>query len=228
MKKTIVILAILVCTICANAQKDVTQFLGIPVDGSKEEMVKKIKSKGFKKIKSDAGTFLTGRFNDRDVMIDVVTNRDKVYRVVIWDTQPLNERQIRILYNNLCHQLQHHPRYIFFTDMTIPDKENIYYEMYANKKDYQANFYQLPTEVGDSIINAQALAIMKKKLISGELDNLSETERKDEIKKVCMDKYTDVCENKQVWFTIHEQRTDRYFLVMYYDNVYNKDNGKDL
>ena len=219
---------IVVCTIYANAQKDVTQFLGIPVDGSKEEMVKKIKEKGFKKIRSGAGTVLKGRFNDRDVMLEVVTNRDKVYRVAIWDAQPLNEKQIRIRYNNLCHQLQHHPRYVFSTDMTISDKENIYYEMYANKKDYQAIFYQLPTEVGDSLLTAQAIDVMNRKLISCELDNLSEAEKKDEAKKILRDKYLDVCANKQVWFTINELRTDRYVLVMYYDNCYNKDNGKDL
>ena len=30
------------------AQKDVTQFLGIPVDGSKSEMIQKLKAKGYR------------------------------------------------------------------------------------------------------------------------------------------------------------------------------------
>ena len=34
-------------TITANAQKDVTTFLGIPVDGTKESMTKQLEAKGF-------------------------------------------------------------------------------------------------------------------------------------------------------------------------------------
>lgn len=41
-------LMFLMLGVYAFAQKDVTQFLGIPVDGTKTEMVQKLKAKGFK------------------------------------------------------------------------------------------------------------------------------------------------------------------------------------
>ena len=48
MKKTLSILFLLMLSISVCAQqKDVTRFLGIPVDGSKSEMIRKLKAKGF-------------------------------------------------------------------------------------------------------------------------------------------------------------------------------------
>ena len=41
-------MAMLISTMALYAQKDVTKFLGIPVDGSESEMVKKLKEKGFR------------------------------------------------------------------------------------------------------------------------------------------------------------------------------------
>ena len=46
-KKIIQIFILLILPIALYAQKDVTQFLDIPVDGFKPEMIKKLKSKGY-------------------------------------------------------------------------------------------------------------------------------------------------------------------------------------
>jgi len=78
MKKIIACILFVVVAMCAYAQKDVTQFLGIPVDGTKSELIGKIKKKGFKKAKFSDGSVLTGRFNDTDVIIVVATNGEKV------------------------------------------------------------------------------------------------------------------------------------------------------
>ena len=45
--KKIILMMLLLVSVSANAQKDVTKFLGIPVDGSKTEMKKKLIEKGF-------------------------------------------------------------------------------------------------------------------------------------------------------------------------------------
>ena len=47
MKKIIAGIIFVLVAICAYAQQDVTQFLGIPVDGPKSEMVKALRKKGF-------------------------------------------------------------------------------------------------------------------------------------------------------------------------------------
>ena len=62
------------------AQTDVTYFLGIPVDGSKNEMIQKLKLKGFV-INPHAEGVLTGKFNGADVSVHIVTNNNKVYRM---------------------------------------------------------------------------------------------------------------------------------------------------
>ena len=55
----------------AFAQKDVTQFLGIPVDGTKTEMVQKLKAKGFKY--NSTYDWLEGEFNGREVVLLIAT-----------------------------------------------------------------------------------------------------------------------------------------------------------
>ena len=57
-KKIFTTLALFIISVTLFAQKDVTQFLGIPVDGYKAEMIEKLKSKGF-----------TISPNDRDVLV---------------------------------------------------------------------------------------------------------------------------------------------------------------
>ena len=47
MKKVLTVLALLMFSVAVYAQKDVTKFLGIPVDGTKSAMIQKLKAKGF-------------------------------------------------------------------------------------------------------------------------------------------------------------------------------------
>ena len=62
MKKVLLFLVLCCVTIGSVAQTDVTKFLGIPVDGNKSEMVRKLKSKGFTQNPYADGV-LTGKFN---------------------------------------------------------------------------------------------------------------------------------------------------------------------
>lgn len=53
MKKLLLLAAVLMLSIAMNAQEDVTKFLGIPVDGTKSEMIKKLLKKGFERSDFD-------------------------------------------------------------------------------------------------------------------------------------------------------------------------------
>ncbi|MDE5632420.1 MAG: hypothetical protein K2I54_06395, partial [Muribaculaceae bacterium] len=64
-------------TLSVIAQNDVTQFLGIPVDGSKSEVITKLKSKGFKATSLN-NDVLEGEFNGDNVYVNIFTNGDKV------------------------------------------------------------------------------------------------------------------------------------------------------
>lgn len=228
MKKTIACLIFVIVTLFAYAQKDVTQFLGIPVDGTKSEMIKKIKKKGFKKVKFANKTMLSGRFNDRDVYVDVATNSDnKVYRVTVFEIR-LSESVARIHYNNLCYQFKNNPKYYSQKDGAIPDDEDMSYEIKVRGKDYQAVFFQAPTEIGDSIIHNQTLGELTLKM-AGEWSNLSEEEQHKQIKDTYLEKMSELISNKRVWFTIIPwPENDEYGIAIYYENVYNCNNGKDL
>ena len=89
------IVALLLSAIVFAQPKSVTKFLGIPIDGSKAEMIQKLKEKGYTyNSKLDC---LEGEFNGRDVQISVVTNNSKVYRILVQDAIPSSEGAVPVL-----------------------------------------------------------------------------------------------------------------------------------
>ena len=76
MKKLLIALALLVGTTAVAQEKDVTKFLGIPVDGFKSEMIEKLKEKGFVPTYSD---FLEGEFNGTNVEVLAISSLKKTY-----------------------------------------------------------------------------------------------------------------------------------------------------
>ncbi len=183
MKIKLIFALLLLTVINANAQEDVTKFMGIPIDGYKKDMIHKLEQKGFDYDATEG--FLSGEFNGKDVNIYVVTNNNKVYRIMVSERQLSNEADIKIRFNNLCRQFEKNQRYTassFFQE--ISDDEDISYQMGVKNKRFEASFYQTP---------------------------------KDE----------EVDYNKIVWFMINEHY-GRYYINIYYDNVYNQANGDDL
>ena len=98
MKKLMSIVMLLAVTAALHAQKSVTQFLGIPVDGTKSEMIRKLKAKGFESSRYDKDV-LEGEFNGHNVMLKVATNKNKVCRILVVDANPTDEAQIKIRFN---------------------------------------------------------------------------------------------------------------------------------
>ena len=208
-----------------TAQKDVTKFLGIPVDGNKSEMILKLKEKGYSISQSNKDV-LIGEFNGNDVNIHIVTNNNKVWRIMVADANSTDEANIRIRFNNLINQFQNNKNYRSLPDSTIvkykiPVEEDLSYGLSVKKKRYEAIFYQHLKEK-DSITLAKERKEFELKYNSIEESKKSEFFSKyvaDEIEKY----YT-----KTVWFMISEERYGKYYIVMYYDNEYNKANGDGL
>ena len=142
MKKLIITFLISLFTLSVFAQKDVTKFLGIPVDGTKSEMIRKLKAKGFKSTTYDK-EILEGEFNGFDVTIHIGTTNNKVSRIMICDKNEVDESSIRIRFNNLCYQFYNNDKYITDQDYSIPKTEDISYNMRVNNNRYEAIFYQL-------------------------------------------------------------------------------------
>ena len=145
MKKILSVLMLLLLSISIYAQQDVTKFLGIPVDGSKAAMIQKLKEKGF--TYNTTTDFLEGVFNGEKVYIHIQTNKNKVWRIVVWNKTGRDEGQIKIRYNKLFQQFEDNSKYtISETSHKLSDSEDISYEISVNNKQYAAVFYQLPYE----------------------------------------------------------------------------------
>jgi hypothetical protein len=84
------------------SQKDVTTFLGIPVDGTKAEMRNRLIEKGFTYNREQDD--FEGEFNGRDVNVSILTNNNRVYRICLIDSYPSSERAIKVRFNTLCYQ----------------------------------------------------------------------------------------------------------------------------
>ena len=197
MRKFLTLLAMIAISASVFAQKEVTKFMGIPVDGSPTEMIKKLKAKGFTTdedvmrdvkqglIDLDGPEVLTGRFNGEYVRLYLNVGTNNVWRISLVDKNSRDETQIKIRFNTLVRQFEGNGKYVPYVDeQTIADDEDISYQMTVNKKQYQAAFLQKGED--------------------GTVD-----------------------EKRFVWFTIGE-RSDGYYIVMYYENKYNEADGSDL
>lgn len=219
--KTVWFFMLLILPVALFAQKDVTQFLGIPVDGSKSEMIQKLKSKGYT-ISPYINDVLVGEFNGTDVNIYIVTNNNKVCRIMVADANTVGVTDIRIRFNELIQQFQNNKKYIPLQESTIseysiPEDEDISFELSIKNKRYQAIFYQKTAEYDSLEI---------------EMDNLLKIENPNDAEKerlsVVMAKMSDEINfNKVVWFMINEHG-GKYFISMFYDNEYNRAKGEDL
>ncbi|MBQ2304176.1 MAG: hypothetical protein II256_07150 [Bacteroidales bacterium] len=146
MKKIIGLLFAVLFSAGLYAQEEVIKFLGIPVDGTKQEMIEKLKSKGFtneqifygRNIRSD---YLEGEFNGEKVEISIQTQNNKVWRLEIIDKTSRSEGQIISRFNKLVGQFENNGKYTPLKKIqTIDENEDIKYEISVNDKQYNATF----------------------------------------------------------------------------------------
>lgn len=206
---------------CAQ-QKDVTTFLGIPVDGTRAAMRQKLIQKGFvSKRTTDGDEYFRGRFNGTNVNVRIVTNNNKVCRLYIADDNTISETDIRIRFNNLILQFKNNERYVSWnTNNLIPENEDISYELLIHNKVYEANFYQIGNI---DKLNKSIYDMLVRKYGTAEIEKLTE----DELKSLYQDYAVDIVKMKSVWFRIFELY-GKYYIGMFYDNEYNQANGEDL
>ena len=229
---------LIMCSTVFGQSESTLKFLGIPVDGSKSEMVAALKDKGFR-YDSNSG-FLVGDFNGRESHIWVVENHGKVYRVVVFDANTSDEGQIRIRFNNLIHQFENSngKYYYIVPNNPIPEDEDISYEISVNNKQYSAEFIYNPLygndELRDRLVNEviEELGLEKIKdektaggITYGEF--YSDKDNYDQLISSLVGSKIIQMSNSSVWFTICNHYGE-YFIGIYYDNLVNKPNGQDL
>lgn len=144
MKKILSLAFLLMLSLSIFAQRQVTKFLGIPVDGSRTAMIQKLKAKGF--TYNSYFDALEGQFNGKNVWIYVKTNNNKVWRIAVVYKNSYDKGQIKKQYNSLINQFANNPRYKVADAEELTDEDDIGHEVSINKKQYQATFYQLPDD----------------------------------------------------------------------------------
>lgn len=144
MKKILSLAFLLMLSLSVFAQRQVTKFLGIPVDGSRTDMIEELKDKGFTEEKYGDG--LKGQFNGKDVTIYVQTNNNKVWRIAVKYGCCFDKGDIKIQYNRLIKQFSNNSRYKVGNAEGLTHKDDIYQEVSINKKQYEASFGQLPDD----------------------------------------------------------------------------------
>lgn len=225
MKHFISILFTIFFSFTLFAQEDVTKFLGIPVDGYKNEMRRKLEAKGY--TWNSYKECLEGEFNGTDVNISIVTNNNKVYRIFVQDAYPRSEADIKIRFNRLCQQFEKNKKYSSLGDsQVISEDEDISYEMSVHSKRYEAAYFQNPEQMDTLKMQAAMLEKMTNEIPAQELENPTE-ETQQKILRLTMEYAFEYLSNKQVWFMI-DGSADRYRILMYYDNKYNQADGEDL
>ena len=228
MKKFLFSLLATLLTLSLYAQNDVTTFLGIPVDGFKSEMRQKLIAKGFTPKKLGTKEYLEGEFNGTDVLIYIVTNNNKVYRIMVCDANTQDEANIKIRFNRLVNQFKNNKKYTSLDQYTISETEDISYEMNVHKKNFDALFYQNPDmeKVDTLALQNKIREQLLKKYKPEQLENPTE-EMNQEAQAIAMSIGMDMIFKKPVWFRICEHY-GKYFITIFYDNEYNHANGEDL
>ena len=242
MKKILILAMTVILSAGAFAQREVTKFLGIPVDGTKQSMIQKLKAKGF--TYNQQTDYLYGEFNGEKVRISVQTQGNKVWRLAITDEIDRNENQIRIRFNNLVNQFENNNKYMPYKDsQTLSDNENIGHEIAVRDKQYAAIFYQyskdapefsdiltLQKEYGERY--AKELKEYLSQFTEEQLENPTE-EMMENSKKILYQSVqsvmtmNDLISKKVVWFTIGGKYGE-YYITMFYENGYNEADGSDL
>lgn len=225
MKRILVLGMALMLSAATFAQKEVTKFLGIPVDGSKSAMIQKLKAKGFESsdYKSD---ILVGEFNGTEVNIHIQTNNNKVCRIMVCDANTMDEGNIIVRFNRLCQQFSNNEKYLSLDEYTIPENEDVSYEMSVHHKQYDALFYQKPTDIDTLAFVNEARNRLADKYTAEQLENPTD-EIAEDLQKVAFAMIIDMMTKKVVWFRICEYY-GKYYITMFYDNEYNRAQGEDL
>lgn len=138
MKKIILLAFLAAVQFCSFGQNPM-KFLGIPIDGSKEQMISALKNKGY--TYDSFNDCLSGEFNGQSVDIFIKTNNNKVCRICVLDSNPIrNEATVRINFNNLYSQFMCNGKYSYVAGKEIPDDENISHGITVKNKRYDASF----------------------------------------------------------------------------------------
>ena len=222
------------CFLANGQNPGVVKFLDIPVDGTKSEMISRIKEKGFGYYSGK--DCLYGKYNGKYVDVFIETNHGAVYWVIV-KYYTGSEMNVIDEYNELLEQFNRNKKYITPREnVKIPRGEHIAYEMSMNHKRYSATYYYLSPDVFTTEEADRIRAVMDRvrgasrdsiKAHSSDIAiSLLPEDWSDEYLMEYNTKWPTLL-NGQVWFAIVPDDGE-FTITINYQNVNNSPDGEDL
>lgn len=224
MKRLFWTLTLLVLTfVHAFSIDDTTQFLGIPVDGSKADMIRQLKSKGYEY--NEGEDYLTGFYFGDPVYVFVQTVNDKVARIIVYDIVQRNEPEIKYRFNTIYNRFSKSNRFTRLgkKDVILTDKFNLLYEIRQHKYVHKAIFRQISSEISEEEIERACAPAVSANSVDLEALKFDYKERRRRIHAKAIgyvNQHNKESYPSQVWFVISE-RFGKFGMVLLYDNVPN-------
>ena len=230
---------LMLLTLSLNAQDNIIKFMGIPVDGTKSEMISKLKQKGFT-YDYDNDMF-KGSFNGDAIQGIIETYNDKVYNIrFIYDVSGFNKSMVINRFNSLVLKYDTNEKYLSkikidkalnnIESYQIDPYEDIDYEIRNGKTYFATYYYNYGKDLSDTtgmyqfkkdLYNRYSnLASLYERNIEEVVDALGGIEALYVLEKLEQDK---------VWFFILDGfESNTYNIMFYYNNKRNAPNGEDL
>ncbi len=230
---------LMLLTLSMSAQNDgVIRFLGIPVDGAKEEMISKLKQKGF--VFNNEVMF-QGEFNGSKIYGGIETYQDKVYRIrFFYDSEGYDKTVIIKRFNSLVLQYDNNEKYMSNINLDkvtknidtylIDTYEDIGYEL-KRGKEYLAQYYYTVDKDPSDTTGYYQYKVEEYKKFSNSMASLKEEDREKFINMITSPEmfYMHRLEQDMVLFYITEGIGYGKFNIMFeYLNRRNAPNGQDL
>ena len=153
MKRIALLFCMLVLSVALYAQQEVTKFMGIPVDGTKSEMITKLKAKGFTWY--PAKDYLTGLFNGRDVTLYIYVNGNKVWRVAVLYADEMDNINTINTYNHLLSLFENNGKYYSQRDnQAIEEGTDLHDEIRYHNKQFECLFLQQPQTISKDEVDS--------------------------------------------------------------------------
>lgn len=118
----------------------VTEFLGVPVDGTKQEVFSALEKKGFTKVDEDT---LSGNFLGKQCEVSVGLHSDKVYVVYVLNEETLDGETAKMEFNNLFMTFSIDAEYSYGGGKSIPHNEDLESFFSKENKSYLCWFHQV-------------------------------------------------------------------------------------
>ena len=196
------------------------KFVGIPIDGTKEQMIQALASNGFKH--DSYHDYLEGMFNGESVKLQISTNHGIVDRIKVIYPYCSETNDTRVKYNTLLSRFNRNAKYVcVYPRAEVPANEGIYWKLSDNTKYYDAVYFYLHPEVNAKQWVEDFKAEYQKRY-NKPLEGLSYEETEEAI--FCLPMKVSAAVSGVVWFTM----VDTNYININYINFKNRPRGEDL